>query len=80
VISDIGMPEVDGYMFMRRMRAAKSAVSKLPAIALTAYAGGEDRRLATEAGFNAHVGKPITLTELIHVIGKLLGPHRKLNA
>jgi PAS domain S-box-containing protein len=76
VVSDIGMPGVDGYMFMRKMRVAKSAVSKLPAIALTAYAAGEDRRLATEAGFNAHIAKPISLTELIHVIGKLLGPSK----
>ena len=48
VISDIGMPEVDGYTFMRKVRAMKSSVSKIPAIALTAYAGEEDRKLAND--------------------------------
>jgi len=80
VISDIGMPEVDGYTFMRKIRATKSPTSKLPAIALTAYAGEEDRKLATEAGFNAHIPKPITLTELVRVIAKLIGQRRKLIA
>lgn len=80
VISDIGMPEVDGYTFMRKMRAAKSPASKVPAIALTAYAGEEDRKLAAQAGFNAHIPKPITLVELVHVITKLIGQRGKLSA
>jgi len=80
IISDIGMPEVDGYTFMRKVRSLKSTVSKIPAIALTAYAGEEDRKLSTEAGFNSHIPKPITLTELIAVISKLIGERRKLSA
>jgi len=80
VISDIGMPEVDGYTFMRKVRAMKSSVSKIPAIALTAYAGEEDRKLATDAGFNAHIPKPITLTELVRVMSKMIGQRRKLTA
>ena len=74
------MPDVDGYTFMRKMRAMKSPRSRVPAIALTAYAGEEDRKLAMEAGFNAHIPKPITLTELVRVIDKLIGQHRKLTA
>jgi len=77
VISDIGMPGVDGYTFMRKLRSMKRAISKIPAVALTAYAGEEDRRLAMEAGFNAHIPKPITLNELVRVISKLIGEHRK---
>jgi CheY-like chemotaxis protein/nitrogen-specific signal transduction histidine kinase len=80
IISDIGMPSVDGYTFMRKVRSRKSAIGKVPAIALTAYAAEEDRRLAAEAGFEAHIPKPITLTELIRVIVKLIGQHRKLTA
>ena len=80
VISDIGMPEVDGYTFMRKMRSMKSPARKLPAIALTAYAGEEDRKLAMQAGFDAHVPKPVTLTELVRVIGKVIGQPRKLTA
>src|SRR5262249_31810253 len=80
IISDIGMPDVDGYTFMRKVRSMKSSISKVPSIALTAYAGEEDRKLAGEAGFNSHIPKPITLTELIGVIGKLIGERRKLSA
>ena len=80
VISDIGMPEVDGYTFMRKMRSMRSPARKLPAIALTAYAGEEDRKLAMQAGFDAHIPKPVTLTELVRVIGKVIGQPRKLTA
>jgi PAS domain S-box-containing protein len=80
VISDIGMPDVDGYTFVRKMRAMKSPLRKIPAIALTAYAGEEDRKLSTEAGFNAHIPKPITLTELVRVMSKVIGQRRKLTA
>jgi PAS domain S-box-containing protein len=80
VISDIGMPEVDGYTLMRKMRSMRSPARKLPAIALTAYAGEEDRKLAAQAGFDAHIPKPITLTELVRIIGKVIGQSRKLSA
>ena len=80
IVSDIGMPEVDGYTFMRKIRAMRAPTRKVPAIALTAYAGEEDRKLAMQAGFDAHMPKPITLTELLRVIGKLLGQPRKLSA
>jgi CheY-like chemotaxis protein len=74
------MPGIDGYAFMRRLRSKKSSMSKLPAIALTAYAAEEDRKLAAEAGFDAFIPKPITLAELTRVIIKLLGSQRKLSA
>jgi CheY-like chemotaxis protein len=75
VISDIGMPEIDGYQIMRQLRSMKALISKVPAVALTAYAGEEHRKLSIEAGFNAHMPKPITLTELVRVAGKLVGEH-----
>jgi CheY-like chemotaxis protein len=80
IISDIGMADVDGYEFIRQLRSMKSTVSRVPAVALTAYAGEEDRRLSIEAGFTAHVAKPITLAELIRVITSLLGQPDQLSA
>lgn len=80
IISDIGMPEVDGYTFMRKIRSLKSPAANLPAIALTAYAGEEDRTLAIESGFNAHLPKPVALAELVRVAGKLIGQRRELSA
>jgi PAS domain S-box-containing protein len=80
IISDIGMPEVDGYTFMRKVRSMRSTNSTVRSIALTAYAGEEDRKLAAEAGYNSHIPKPITLAELIGVINKLIGERRKLSA
>ncbi len=80
IISDIDMPDVDGYTFMRKVRALKSPAAEVPAIALTAYAAEEDRLLAIEAGFNAHLPKPVALAELVHVAGKLIGSRRELSA
>ena len=61
IISDIGMPEMDGYMFMRRLRATVSA-SDVPAIALTAYARAEDAAVALNAGYQEHMTKPVDAT------------------
>jgi PAS domain S-box-containing protein len=80
VISDIGMPDLDGYAFIRKLRSLKSPASAVPVIALTAYAGEHDRKLSIEAGFNTHIPKPITLTELVRVISKLIGERQKLSA
>jgi len=60
LISDIGMPDADGYEFIRRVRTAKNAATRLlPAIAVTAYANPEDRIRATVAGYQAHLSKPV---------------------
>jgi signal transduction histidine kinase/CheY-like chemotaxis protein len=67
IVSDIGMPREDGYSLLRRVRAAPGG--DLPyAIALTAYAGSEERDRAREAGFDAHAAKPIDLDALLVVI------------
>jgi signal transduction histidine kinase len=68
LISDIGMPETDGYELIRRVRTLTS----IPAIALTAYAREEDRRRALEAGFQAYVAKPVEPAELVRVVAALL--------
>ncbi|MFN2576295.1 MAG: PAS domain S-box protein [Pyrinomonadaceae bacterium] len=71
IVSDIGMPVMDGYMFMKRVRSLDSAERSVPAIALTAYARAEDRLHALAAGFQMHVPKPVEASELVVVIASL---------
>jgi PAS domain S-box-containing protein len=69
LISDIGMPHVDGYELMRRIRAGDSdACRHVPAIALTAFARAEDAAKARSAGFQMHMSKPVEPSALISSI------------
>ncbi|AFZ30630.1 multi-sensor hybrid histidine kinase [Gloeocapsa sp. PCC 7428] len=70
VVSDIGMPEMDGYMLLQQIRSQESG-KQVPAIALTAYAGEYDRQQALQAGFHQHLSKPIEPNELIESIVNL---------
>jgi CheY-like chemotaxis protein len=73
LISDIGMPVVDGYEFIRQVRSLPSdSGGTIPAVALTAYARFEDRLKALKAGYEMHVPKPVELSELVTVILSLL--------
>ena len=83
LISDIGLPDVDGYELLRKVRRMDANASGgIPAIALTAYARVEDRLLAFRAGYQAHVAKPVDPNELLSTIvdlaklARLLVPHR----
>ena len=71
LISDIGMPEVDGLELIHRVRERNIAV---PAIAVTAYARREDVERAVEAGFQAHVSKPIVWAQLFDTIDAICPP------
>lgn len=63
----------DGYDLMRQIRALPAAESgAVPAIALTAYARPQDRQRALEAGFQAHISKPVQQSELLHICAGLL--------
>lgn len=74
LISDIRMPDEDGYMLIRKVRALDSEQGgKIPAIALTGYAREEDRMRALLAGYQAHIAKPVNPAELIAVLGGLAG-------
>jgi PAS domain S-box-containing protein len=74
LISDIGMPEVDGYQLLRKMRECGGPASAgIPAVALTAYARREDRTHALAAGYNAHVAKPVDPSELLKTIATVAG-------
>ncbi len=75
LLSDIGMPEEDGYALIGKVRALedKQGGGRIPAIALTAYARVEDRVRALNAGFQVHVPKPIEPVELVAVVASLAG-------
>jgi PAS domain S-box-containing protein len=74
LVSDIAMPNQDGYDLVRQLRAldADNELRTVPAIALTAYARQDDRRRALAAGFQLHVAKPVDPRELVHAISRLL--------
>ena len=71
MISDIGMPDVDGYQLLRSLRARGEA--RFPAIALTAFARPEDRTDTLLAGYVAHVSKPVEPAELIATVAAVSG-------
>jgi PAS domain S-box-containing protein len=74
LISDIGMPDQDGYDLIRHLRSLPlERGGKIPAIALTAYARVEDRLKALRAGFQMHVPKPVELAELVTVVASVAG-------
>jgi PAS domain S-box-containing protein len=73
LISDIGMPDEDGYELIRRVRALPAdSGGRVPAIALTAYARTEDRLHALRAGYQMHVPKPVEMAELMTVAASLI--------
>ena len=73
LISDIGLPEMDGYDLIKQIRHdERPGARAMPAIALTAYARAEDRLLALRAGFDAHVAKPAEPAELLAAAAGLI--------
>jgi CheY-like chemotaxis protein len=73
IVSDIGMPEEDGYEFMRKVRALPPEQGGLvPAIALTGYAARKDRELALAAGYQLHLAKPVEPEDLVSAIASLV--------
>ncbi len=72
LVSDIGMPDEDGYSLIRRVRAlADKEGGNVPAIALTAYASPEDATAALTAGYQRHISKPVDVAQLIGAVGEL---------
>ncbi|MEG4271340.1 MULTISPECIES: ATP-binding protein [unclassified Microcoleus] len=74
LVSDIGMPDEDGYSLIRKLRQLEAQRGgRLPAIALTAYARNDDRQQALLAGFQMHLTKPVDAAELVAVVASLTG-------
>jgi CheY-like chemotaxis protein len=72
VMADLGMPRMDGFEFIDRLRRHENPrVREVPAAALTAYARSEDRTRALQAGFQIHLAKPIDPAELVTTIAAL---------
>ena len=75
LVSDLGMPEQDGYELIKRVREMESAdhAARIPALALTAYAKAEDRVRALAGGYQVHLSKPVEPAELLLVVANLAG-------
>jgi len=72
LISDLGMPRMDGYEFIQQVRTQPSANQEVLAIALTAYAGEADQRRVLAAGFQSHLAKPLDPENLLEAIAALI--------
>jgi CheY-like chemotaxis protein len=74
IVSDIAMPDHDGYWFIAQVRAlAPDEGGRTPAVALTALAGAEDRARSLLAGFQQHLRKPVSPSELAAAVASLAG-------
>ncbi len=73
LISDIGMPDTDGYELLRKVRALDGVAADLPAIALTAFARPSDHLQSLRAGYIAHMTKPADPTQLLATISAAAG-------
>ncbi|HEY2380058.1 MAG TPA: ATP-binding protein [Terriglobia bacterium] len=78
IVADIGMPGTDGYQLMQTLRTLPAdRGGRTPAVALTAYAGTEDRLRVLRSGYEMHVAKPLEYSELVTVIENIVGRHRQ---
>ena len=80
LVVDLGMPEMDGFELISRIRASSDpAIRDVPAAALTAFARSEDRTKALRSGFEMHLAKPVDPGELVASVARLvrLGRHEK---
>jgi signal transduction histidine kinase len=72
LLSDIGLPRESGYDLIRQVRSLSSDIKKVPAIALTAFATENDRKMSLSAGFQAHLPKPVKPADLVETIKTLV--------
>ncbi len=74
IVSDIGMPDIDGYAFIRKVRLLSSGEGgRTPAVALTAYARKDDAQRAFAAGFQMHLAKPVEPMQLVRIVANVAG-------
>jgi CheY-like chemotaxis protein len=74
LISDLAMPHMDGYELLEKVRDLAEEIGALPSTACSAFARAEDRIRSRQAGFQAHVAKPVNPDELIRTIQELTNP------
>jgi signal transduction histidine kinase/ActR/RegA family two-component response regulator len=74
LLSDIGLPEIDGYALVRKLRALPSGAG-IYVVAVTGYGSARDKQAALDAGFNAHFSKPVDLAQLDIVVGDVSRKH-----
>ena len=77
IVSDIGMPGDDGYALVRRLRDLPDRRAATPAVALTGFARPEDGARAAEAGFDAHMAKPVDPVALVQMIERVVAERRR---
>lgn len=74
LLSDIGMPDEDGYALLRQVRAREATFGgHVPAVALTAFASRADREEALSLGFEEHLAKPVSTADLMRTVARLVG-------
>lgn len=79
LICDIGLPDEDGYEFIRRIRSlTESSSANIPALALTAFALPNDRKKALIAGYHDHLTKPVESHELLNSVASIARPNEPL--
>ena len=76
LISDIGMPGMDGYELIRAVRALPPEQGRIPALSLSAFSADSDKQRSLEAGFNDHLTKPTDLERLVSIIAQILGQNQ----
>jgi CheY-like chemotaxis protein len=74
MVSDIGMSDEDGYWLIAAIRSLESdrRLAKMPAMAVTAYTRPEDRERSRSAGFDGHLGKPVTARAVAHALAEAM--------
>ena len=78
LVVDVGMPQIDGFDFIRRIRSSpERSVRDIPAAALTAFARSDDRTRALESGFEMHLAKPVDPGELVAAVATLVRQRTK---
>ena len=77
LVVDLGMPHMDGFQFIERLRASSNAARNVPAAALTAFARSEDRTKALRSGFEMHLAKPVDPGELVASVATLVRRSRR---
>ena len=81
LVSDIGLPDEDGYVFIRQVRMrSRERGGRMPAIAVTAYASAADRERAMSSGYDRHLSKPVDARELIRTIESVVTGYSDRNA